>query len=33
MVRYDYRTDRPAPLSDAFIAAIEAFEGRSLRDG
>ena len=31
MVRYDYRTDRPAPLSDAFIAAIEAFEGRSLR--
>jgi acyl-CoA thioester hydrolase len=31
MVRYDYRTDRPAPLSDAFIAAIETFEGRSLR--
>jgi acyl-CoA thioester hydrolase len=31
MVRYDYRTDRPAPLSDTVIAAIEAFEGRSLR--
>jgi len=33
MVRYDYRVDRPAPLSDVFIAAIEAFEGRSLRPG
>ncbi|MFL5684434.1 MAG: acyl-CoA thioesterase [Chloroflexota bacterium] len=33
MVRYDYRTDRPAPLSDAFIRAIETFEGRSLRGG
>ena len=33
MVRYDYTTDRPAPLSDAFIAAIETFEGRSLRAG
>ena len=33
MVRYDYRADRPAPLSEAFIAAIEAFEGRSLRSG
>ena len=31
MVRYDYRTDRPAPLSDAIIAAIEGFEGRPLR--
>jgi acyl-CoA thioester hydrolase len=31
MVRYDYRTDRPAPLSDAFVAAIETFEGRALR--
>jgi acyl-CoA thioester hydrolase len=31
MVRYDYRTDRPAPLSEASIAAIEAFEGRPLR--
>ena len=31
MVRYDYRTDRAAPLSDAFIDAIESFEGRSLR--
>ena len=32
MVRYDYRTERPAPLDDAFVAAIEAFEGRRLRD-
>jgi hypothetical protein len=31
MVRYDYRVDRPAPLSDPFIAAIEAHEGRALR--
>ena len=31
MVRYDYQADRPAPLSDAVIDAIEAFEGRSLR--
>ena len=31
MVRYDYRTDRPAPLSDTSSTAIEAFEGRSLR--
>jgi acyl-CoA thioester hydrolase len=31
MVRFDYRTDRPAPLSEPAIAAIEAFEGRSLR--
>ncbi len=31
MVRYDYRTERPAPLSPAFVDAIEAFEGRSLR--
>jgi acyl-CoA thioester hydrolase len=31
MVRYDYRTDHAAPLSDAFIDAIESFEGRSLR--
>jgi len=31
MVRYDYRTDRPAPLSASFIDAIERFEGRSLR--
>ena len=31
MVRYDYRTDRPAPLSDAVIGAIERFEGRQLR--
>jgi acyl-CoA thioester hydrolase len=31
MVRYDYRTDRPTPLGDEFIAAIETFEGRGLR--
>ena len=31
MVRFDYRTDRPTPLNDAVIAAIETFEGRSLR--
>jgi acyl-CoA thioester hydrolase len=31
MVRYDYRTDRSAPLSQEFVEAIEAFEGRSLR--
>ena len=31
MVRYDYRTDQPAPLSDAVVAAIEGFEGRPLR--
>ncbi len=31
MVRYDYATERPAPLSDAFVAAIERFEGAGLR--
>jgi acyl-CoA thioester hydrolase len=31
MVRYDYGTGRPAPLDDAIVAAIEAFEGRPLR--
>jgi len=31
MVRFDYRIDRPAPLSDAFVGAMEAFEGRPLR--
>jgi len=31
MVRFDYRTDRPTPLSEAFIDAIETFEGRALR--
>ena len=31
MVRYDYATDRPTPISDGFVAAIEAFEGRRLR--
>jgi len=31
MVRYDYATERPAPLSAAFVAAIESFEGAALR--
>ena len=31
MVRYDYAIERATPISDAFVAAIEAFEGRSLR--
>jgi acyl-CoA thioester hydrolase len=31
LVRYDYATGRPVALSAAHIAAIEAFEGRSLR--
>ncbi len=31
MVRYDYATDRPAPLGESFVAAIESFEGRGLR--
>jgi acyl-CoA thioester hydrolase len=31
MVRYDYATGRPSPLSDDIVAALEAFEGRSLR--
>jgi acyl-CoA thioester hydrolase len=31
MVRYDYEADRSSPLSPAFVDAIEAFEGRSLR--
>jgi hypothetical protein len=31
MVRYDYRTDRPAPLGAEFIEAMESFEGRALR--
>ena len=30
MVRYDYETDRSAPLGEAFIEAIETFEGRRL---
>jgi acyl-CoA thioester hydrolase len=32
LVRYDYATGRPVALSPAHIAAIEAFEGRSLRE-
>jgi acyl-CoA thioester hydrolase len=31
MVRYDYRTERPAPLGPRFVEAIETFEGGSLR--
>lgn len=31
MVRYDYATERPAPLTEAVVAAIEGFEGRPLR--
>ena len=31
LVRYDYASARPVPLSDGHVAAIEAFEGRSLR--
>ncbi len=31
MVRYDYATERPTPISPEFVAAIEAFEGRALR--
>ena len=31
MVRYDYATERPAPLTAVFVAAIEAFEGVGLR--
>jgi acyl-CoA thioester hydrolase len=31
MVRYDYATGRSAPLDDAFVVAIESFEGRRLR--
>ncbi len=31
LVRYDYASARPAALSGEYVAAIEAFEGRSLR--
>ena len=31
MVRYDYATERPTPISPEFVAAIESYEGRSLR--
>lgn len=31
LVRYDYGTGDPVALGDAFVAAIEGFEGRSLR--
>jgi hypothetical protein len=32
LVRYDYATARPVALSPAHVAAIEAYEGRGLRD-
>ena len=31
LVRYDYGTGRPVALGEAFVAAIEAHEGRTLR--
>ena len=31
LVRYDYASARPVPLSDAHIAAMETYEGHSLR--
>ena len=31
MVRYDYAAERSSALGDAFVAAIEGFEGRPLR--
>ena len=31
LVRYDYATGRPVALDPVFVAAIEAFEGRSLQ--
>jgi len=31
LVRYDYASAQPAALSDGHVAAIEGFEGRSLR--
>ena len=32
LVRFDYAEDRPVPLTPDLIEAIEAFEGRSLRE-
>jgi acyl-CoA thioester hydrolase len=31
LVRYDYATERPTAITPEFVAAIEAWEGRSLR--
>jgi acyl-CoA thioester hydrolase len=31
LVRYDYASERATPISDAFVAAIEAYEGRRLK--
>ncbi len=33
LVSYDYSAERPIPVPSALIDAIEAFEGRRLRDG
>jgi acyl-CoA thioester hydrolase len=33
LIRYDYATAAPVPLGEAFVAAIEALEERSLRHG
>ncbi|HEX5147758.1 MAG TPA: thioesterase family protein [Candidatus Limnocylindrales bacterium] len=33
LVRYDYASARSAALSPSYVAAIEAFEGRRLREG
>ena len=32
LVRFDYETEKPIPLSAEHVAALEAFEGRRLRD-
>ena len=32
LVRYDYATDAPTPISAGHVTAIEAFEGRALRN-
>jgi acyl-CoA thioester hydrolase len=31
LVRFDYEIDKPVPLSDELVAAIEAYEGHSVR--
>ncbi|MFL5778719.1 MAG: acyl-CoA thioesterase [Chloroflexota bacterium] len=33
LVRYDYAAEAPVPLGDAFVGAIERFEGRALSAG
>ena len=32
LVTYDYRAEQPIPVPASLVAALEAFEGRSLRD-